>query len=460
VSDTTQRADGEATVRPSILQIALPAILGNLLYGIVGLVQTKIVGELGAQALAAVGAGQRVFFALQAVMMAIGAGTTALVARAWGRGDRVEAARVTAASLVLGSAFGLILMIPGVGFSSHVAGIFGLDAHTVTLAASNIRWLSAFMVTFAVNFIMGGALRAAGDAWTPLYVGAFVNLLNVPLLYMLVFGWWGAPAMGVAGAALAAGLSFTAGAVVLLGLWWKQRLAIRYIRQHWMRRERLKRLLDIGYPAGVEQLVFQAGFFAFLMLIGNYYGTRAFAAYNIGVNMLNICMVAGFGFSIAGATLVGQHLGANDPDGAVRAGWRSLRLATVTMGALGVIVLFFARDLAHFFIGNDPETIQHTVEFTYVLGAMMPLMAIDFAIGGSLRGAGDTRFPLITTFFGLIGMRVCLAAFFTYAGLPVRWVYAALIGDYVLKGIMLLWRFRSGRWKYVVRNEELIGDGA
>ena len=131
-------------------------------------------------------------------------------------------------------------------------------------------------------------------------------------------------------------------------------------------------------------------------------------------------------------------------------------MATATMGVLGAIVIYFARDLAAFFIGNDVDTIQHTVEFTYVLGAMMPLMAVDFAIGGSLRGAGDTRFPMLATFFGLIGMRCTLAAIFTYFGLPVRWVYAALIGDYVLKGAMLLWRFQSGRWKYVVRNEELI----
>ena len=103
--------------RPSIMQLALPAILGNLLYGIVGLVQTKVVGQLGAEALAAVGAGQRVFFALQAVMMAIGAGTTALVARAWGRNDEVEAGRITIASLVLGGVFGLVLTIPGVFYS-------------------------------------------------------------------------------------------------------------------------------------------------------------------------------------------------------------------------------------------------------------------------------------------------------------------------------------------------------
>ncbi len=460
MAQATESEEGVEIQRPGIMQLALPAILGNLLYGIVGLVQTKVVGQLGAEALAAVGAGQRVFFALQAVMMAIGAGTTALVARAWGRGDEVEAGRITIASLVLGGVFGLVLTIPGVFFSSHVASIFGLDAHTVELAAANIRWLSIFNVAFAANFIMGGALRAAGDAWTPLYVGAFVNLVNVPLLYAFVFGWWGAPNMGVAGAALAAGLSFAIGAIILVGMWWNQRLLIRHIRGGWFRAERLKRLLDIGYPAGIEQIIFQAGFFAFLMLIGNFYGTQAFAAYNIGVNMLNICMVAGFGFSIAGSTLVGQALGADDADGAVRAGWRSLRMAIATMGVLGAIVIYFARDLATFFIGNDVDTIQHTVEFTYVLGAMMPLMAVDFAIGGSLRGAGDTRFPLMATFFGLIGMRCTLAAIFTYFGLPVRWVYAALIGDYVLKGVMLLWRFQSGRWKYVVRNDDLMQGSA
>jgi putative MATE family efflux protein len=439
--------------RPGIWQLALPAILGNLLYGVVGLVQTKVVGTLGAEALAAVGAGQRVFYALQAVMMAIGAGTGALVARAWGGDDPIEAGRVTTASLVLALAFAVVLTVPGLLFAGPVAGIFGLDAATVDLAASYIAWLSAFNITFAANFILGSALRAAGDAWTPLWVGVGVNLVNVPLLYVLVFGLGGVPAMGAPGAALASGLAFTVGAIAMGLLWWKQRLRVPYVRDGWMRRDRLTRLLDIGYPAGVEQLVFQAGFFAFLMLIGRFYGTEAFAAYGIGVTLLNICMVAGFGFSIAGSTLVGQHLGANDPAGAVRSGWRSMWLAIVSMGTLGAIVIAFARPLAQFFVGDSPTTVDYTVQFTWLLGAMMPLMAIEFAIGGSLRGAGDTRFPLICTFLGLIGMRCTLAALFAYLALPVVWVYGALVADYVLKGVMLLWRFRSGRWKYVLRNE-------
>jgi Na+-driven multidrug efflux pump len=81
---------------------------------------------------------------------------------------------------------------------------------------------------------------------------------------------------------------------------------------------------------------------------------------------------------------------------------------------------------------------------------MMPLLAVEFAIGGALRGAGDTRFPLVTTVLGLLVMRCGLAAIAAYLGAPVVWVYAALVGDYVLKSIMLIWRFRQGRWKTIV----------
>lgn len=440
----------DETQTPTIAQLAIPSILGNLSFTIVGMVQTKFIGELGAQALAAVGAGQRVFFAMQAVLMAVSAGTTALVARAWGAGDYTEASRVTMASLVLAGVFSLLVTVLGYFFAPAIAGVFGLDQHTLEMAADNIRWLCLFNVAFAVNFILGAALRASGDAWTPLWISAGVNVLNLPLLYLFVFGHHGFPEMGVAGAAVAAGLSFTAGALLLMVLWVKQKFRVKHVGGGWWRKERLRRLLDIGYPAAVEQIVFQIGFFAFLMLIGNFYGTEAFAAYNIGVNMLMVCMTVGFGFSIAGSTLVGQALGANDHAGASRAGWRAMGMAMISMGTLGVLVIIYANELAYFFLGDEQLTVTYTVQFTYLLGASMPLMAIEFAIGGALRGAGDTRFPLMATIAGLIGVRCGLAALATYMGLPVVWVYSALVGDYLLKGMMLVWRFRGGRWKTII----------
>ncbi|MEM9620876.1 MAG: MATE family efflux transporter [Pseudomonadota bacterium] len=440
----------EESARPGIWQLALPSILGNLSYSIVGMVQTKFVAELGAQGLAAVGAGQRIFFAMQAILMAVSAGTTALVARAWGAGDYTEASRVTMASLVLGAALSLLIAVLGIAFATPVAGVFGLDQATLDMASANIRWLSAFNVVFAGTFILSAALRASGDAWTPLWMSVGVNLLNVPLLYAFIFGRWGMPEMGVAGAAVAAGIAFSIGTGILLVMWIRQKFRVKHVRGGWWRRARLRRLLDIGYPAALEQGVFQVGFFIFLMLIGNFYGTEAFAAYNIGVNMLAICMTVGFGFSIAGSTLVGQHLGAEDHDGATRSGWRALFFAVLSMGGLGLLIIVYANELAEFFLGDAPLTIRYTVQFTYMLGAMMPLLAVDFAIGGALRGAGDTRFPLVATILGLLVMRCGLAGIATYLKMPVIYVYAAIIGDYVLKGVMLVWRFHRGKWKTVV----------
>ncbi len=453
--DGTPAHDADSETRPGIWQLAFPSILGNLSFTVVGMVQTKFIGELGAQALAAVGAGQRVFFAMQALLMAVSAGTTALVARAWGARDYEEASRVTMASIVLAGTFALVVTVFGLLFARNVAGVFGLDEQTLDMAEHNIRWLSVFNVAFAINFILSAALRASGDAWSPLWISIGVNVINLPLLYMFVFGRWGFPEMGVAGAAVAAGLAFSAGGLVLLGLWVKNKFRVKHARGGWWRRARLQRLLDIGYPAAVEQGVFQIGFFIFLMLIGNFYGTEAFAAYNIGVNLLMVCMTVGFGFSIAGSTLVGQHLGANDHEAATRSGWRSMGLAILAMGSLGLLVIFFAVPLATFFLGDEPLTIRYTVQFIYLLGSMMPLMAVEFAIGGALRGAGDTRFPLVATIAGLIGVRCGLAALFTFLQLPVVWVYAALVGDYLLKGALLVWRFRSGRWRTLMRTEDL-----
>ena len=120
--------------RPSMWSQALPSIVGNLSYTLVGLVQTKFVGELGAQALAAVGAGQRVFFAMQAILMAVSAGTTALVARAWGAGDYEEASRITMASLVLASGFAIFITIICFFYAGNVASVFGLDKNTLDKA--------------------------------------------------------------------------------------------------------------------------------------------------------------------------------------------------------------------------------------------------------------------------------------------------------------------------------------
>ena len=232
-NEQTAASLGDAAARPSIWELALPSILGNLSYTIVGMVQTKFVGELGPQALAAVGAGQRVMFAMLAVLMAVSAGTTALVARAWGAGDYQEASRVTMASLVLGAGLAAVVAILGFLFAGSLAGVFGLDDETLAMAARNIRWLSFFNIAFAGMLILSAALRACGVV---LWITAGINVLNLPLLYAFIFGRWGMPEMGVAGAAVAAGIAFSIGTLVLMTLWVRQKFRVRHVTGGWWRR--------------------------------------------------------------------------------------------------------------------------------------------------------------------------------------------------------------------------------
>jgi putative MATE family efflux protein len=435
---------------PGIWQLAWPAIVGNLLNALVGLVDTKIVGGLGAAAVAAVTTGNRIVFILQALLMAVTAGTTALVARAWGAGERDEAERVTRASLWLCMGIALAMTVPAFWLPHELAGVFRIGEHAVDLAALFIRWLAPFQVAVAVHFALGAALRAAGDTRTPLWIGAFTNVLNVVLAYGLVYGAFGLPRLGVAGAALANGLAFGAGALVFAAQWMRGRLLLHRSGPlaAAFSRERLRRIVDIGYPAGVEQLVWQSGFVGFLWIV-SLYGTAPYAAYGIGVTLLSFSFVIGFGFSIAAGPLVGQRLGARDPEGAVAGGWRAMRLSIAAMAGFGLLIVLAARPLARLMIDDD-EVVRLTVAFIWVLGSVQPLMAIEAALGGALRGAGDTRFPLLAIFAGLIGARCTLAALFAWLDLRVEWIYAALIADYVVKATLLTARFRSGRWRTVL----------
>jgi putative MATE family efflux protein len=420
---------------PGILRLAWPAVIGNLLMSVVGIVGIKIVGSLGTEAVAAVTTGQRIFFISQGILMALTAGTTAMVARAWGAGDRDEAGRVTRASVVIGAVLSIMLAIPCIVFADELAGIFKLDPATLVEAADFIRMMSLFNVAFSLVMVISSAVRAAGDTITPLWIGALTNVVNVFLLYGFVFGRFGFSAMGVRGAALAK------------VMWFRGWLLVGVGDGTSLTRRRVEQLIRIGIPAGIEQFILQVGFVAFLYIVA-FYGTAPYAAYGIGVQLLSLSFVVGFGFSIAASTHVGQRLGANDPDGAAHSGWRAMWLSVAAMIVIGAVIILTAETTAALMI-DDPEVIRLTVVFIYILGAVQPLMAIEFALGGALRGAGDTRFPMFTTLIGLVLVRGSVAGVGAYLGVSVEWIYAALVVDYLVKSTMLAWRFKQNRWKLI-----------
>ena len=202
--------------------------------------------------------------------------------------------------------------------------------------------------------------------------------------------------------------------------------------------------MKVSTPAGLEQGVFQLGLLIYFWII-SLYGNAPIAAYNVGINILMLSFMVGQGFTIAGATLTGQFIGAENPKEAKRSGWRSAGLTMVSMGILGIILALASRPIAGYFV-NDPEVIRLTVLFVWLLGIMQPLMALEFALGGALRGAGDTKSPLIIITISLIFFRLTFAGIFVWLNFPVEYIFGSLIVDYIVKAILFTYRFESGLW--------------
>ena len=433
----------ESTSR-KVWQLAWPTIISNLLFTTVGFGHIRIAAELGTSAVAAVTTGHRVFFLIQAVMMGLSVAATALIARSWGADDVKRAEHAAWTSLQVSIILAACLALPTLIIPTSIAGLFGLDAATTLSAGEFIFWLGVFSVSSAVNMILSTALRATGDVITPLWFLLASSVLNIFFGYHLALGHGPTEAFGVSGISLGGGSAGLTVTLVFLMFWWRGRFNLgpsKEVRIDW---SRVRQLFTIGAPAMIEQGIIQLSFLVFFGIVAQY-GTNAYAAYGIGITIVSFPIVIGFGFGIAAATLVGQQLGAGRPEAAIAAGWRSLRLALIAMIAGSVVLIVFVDELARFMI-DDPEVIHFTKVFLYMIALAQPMMACEMALAGALRGAGDTRFPLFSTFCGLMLGRLIPAWVFASLGLSVYWIFAVMIFDYSLKAVLLIHRFRSHKW--------------
>jgi putative MATE family efflux protein len=435
-----------------VWSLAWPSIITNLFYATSSIIAIKVVGNLGPDAIAAAVTGQRVTFILQAVLTGVLAGSTALIARNWGARNKEEAgiffARTVQLVIFIAMITGLLIW----QFAEPLVRFFGLKGEALHLSIEYLKAISPFYVGFGCGLGLITALRAVGDVKTPLVIGLIMNMFAIFFMLVFVNGWMGFPEYGVRGAAIGNGLSFVVGALLLIVFWRTNQLSVRYSSILHLDFMRVREIFRVGLPAALEQVIFQAGITAFLILVA-LYGTEAYAAYGIGVQILSFAFVIGFGFSIAGATLVGQHLGAGNPDQARRAGWGAMRLSIISMTFFGILIAFFAEPLSRYLIDND-EVVRLSVVFIWLLGSMQPLMAIEFSLGGALRGAGDTKTPLVITLTCLLFIRVSLALIFYMLDASIEVIFSTLVADYVVKGFLYVARFKSNKWMNVMKIKE------
>jgi putative MATE family efflux protein len=436
------------TLNRQLFQLAWPSLVENLLQTMLGFVDLVFVGQLGADAIAGVGLGNQLMFLLQVVFMGLAVGNQALVARAIGAGDKEDAQRIAKQSLVIAVVLSVGIAVIGMMFSDSIIAVMGATPDVTEIGGSFLRIVSTFSIVIGVMLIGGGTLRGSGDTRTPMVITGLINIINILLDYGLIFGNLGLPRLGPAGSAVATTIARGVGAVFIVYVLFKRGSVLKLpARRGWgFHRDAIGRILNIGGPAALEQIVFQVGFLAF-SAIAILLGTNDLAAQQIAFNISNFSILPAFAFGVAATTLVGQNLGAKNPDRAEASAWQSLKSGMVWMCIMGVGFYVFR----HFLVGiytDDPAVMQLGEMCLIFIAFAQPLQAISVILSSALRGAGDTRATLVFTFIGIwiarVGIGYLMGIVF---GLGLFGVWLGWMADFLTRAGLIVWRFHGARWK-------------
>lgn len=432
-----------------VLVLSWPVVIEQLLGTAVGLINTYIVGHLGAAALAAMGLGLQLTNLLIAVFSAVGVGSTALVARHIGAGESREAEHIAGQSLLLAVAVGLLAALPCLMWTRPILNALGGGEAVVDLGCFYLSAVGTTVPLMAVLYIGNAVLRGAGDTRTPMLVMALVNVINATLSWSLVRGVGPLPALGMSGAGIgaAAGIG-VGGLVVALALLRGRSVADLQVTPAALRfhPRRAWRLLRVGVPSGIEQTAMRVALLVMAVVVTQL-GTAAYAGHQLGIQLLSVAFMPGFAFSVAATTLVGQELGRGAPQRAQACVYTATWIALALMCSVGLIALLLAGPLLRLFT-PEPDVIAQGLRAMRGCALIQFPLAWYFVLSGGLRGAGDTRFVLLVQIASIWLIRIPLASRLALTlGLGLTGVWASMILDMTCRAILLLLRFRSGAWK-------------
>lgn len=437
-------------IQKRIWNLAYPAIIEQLLITMVSMADMIMVGGLGASAIAAIGISNQPIFTANAFFSAISIGSTALIARLMGAQDYKVANQAARQSLILAISASLVLMLGVLAFAPAMIHFMHAEADVAPLAIIYSRIMGVSLVFSLTSMILNGALRGAGDMRTPMRVNVIANIINIIFNWFLIYGIGPFPRLGIAGAAISTLISHIVAFILVLSVFFSGKSVLSLKRGQSYRPDWaiIKRILNVGLPASVEQLIMRAGMMFYARTVSSL-GTTAYAAHQIAINSEGITFTPGMGFSMASTTLVGQSLGAGMPERAKRFGIESRHLAMLSMGTLGLLLLFFPAQIIGFYT-SDPAVIEQGVICLRIIALVQPLMGITFVMMGSLRGAGDTRFVMLVTMLGIWGGRLGTAYLLVNVmdlGLKGAWIAMAV--DHVVRGSLASLRFHQGGWQKV-----------
>ncbi len=437
---------------PTIFSLAWPTMLEQLMQTAVQYIDTAMVGSLGTQATAAVGATSTVNWLVGSTISAVGVGFLSYVSRACGSGDykraRNASSQVVLAMLVLGSFFTAITL----GLSGRIPGWMQVDPSIRELSAQYFFIIYTPMLARTAIILFGTLLRSAGDTKTPMRVGLLVNAVNVVGNFLLIYPardmWglriWGA-GMGVLGAAAASAVSFAVGGICITVVLWRHETVSpkgQSIRPDW---SVLRPCLRVALPNALQRFGTSLGYVAFASMI-NSLGDVATAAHTIANTVESAFYIPGYGMQTAAATLAGNALGAGDNRRVRDLAKMTIFIEVSLMILSGGLLFLFAPNMMSLF-SKDPQVIALGATVLRMVAVSEPFYGVSIIIEGMMQGMGNTLLPFLFGISGMWGIRIVGSFICTQIlGLGLVSAWACMIAHNLTVFALFLLCYLTGKW--------------
>ncbi len=437
--------------------IALPSLVELILTQLTSMADQIMVGHLpgqeGINALAAVGLAAQPKFLLMTMIQALNVGATAMIARFRGQQNREKANLVFKHAILLNLGMSVLFMCLGLGFCEPLIrfmGGAGISEETLMQGVSYLNIQLYGFVPLCLGITVTAALRGIGDTTTPMVYNTVANVVNLFFNYVMIYGHFGVPKMGVAGASLATVIGQTVAFFIAMAVAFgkKHYVYLRFRERFRFDRELMGRVVSIGLPSMVEQLLMRLGVIIYTRQVTGL-GDTIYAAHQICMSIQALTFMMGQAFASAATTLIGQSLGKRRYDMAAVYMRMSRNLGIASSLVLMCLMVFLNEEIIGLY-KNAPEIIALGAPILILLAGSQPFQADQFIVSGGLRGAGDTRYAAVVTAVTVLGLRTVLCfGLIRFFNLGLWGAWIALVADQCTRTLLMALRYRSGKWKQI-----------
>jgi putative MATE family efflux protein len=446
----------EGPLRSAVWKIAWPTMLANIIGGLQGIVDHIMVGHfVGFNGNAAIGVSWQVFLVVIVFISSIFSGMSVLVARFAGAGEEAKVDRTVYQAFLTAMGMSLLLMAPiGYVLAPSLLDLINAAPAVKAEALPFLRIMFMFSTGMMLFFMLGGALRSAGDARTPMVLGVAMTLLNILFNVILIQGWGPIPAFGTAGAAM--GTVLASGLVSGYAVFklWRGGWVVSFPRGGPWRPDWtiIRALFRFGLPTGIQGIAMNVGGVFMLAFIGSLaHSAAAQAAFAISyAQLFSLVTWTAVGLMGAAAAVAGQNLGAGQPDRAAAAVHVAARIGVTGAASIGIFFLFIPAQLLAVFGMTEPIVVELGTQLLRVLSVSGLFIAAALTYTGGLQGTGDTKSPLYISVVSQVLLPLGICFVIQQVGtLEAIHIWIAILVGHATRFGLSFWRFNQGRWRNI-----------